>query len=224
MSTDYIPRPDKDFDPWFKHLNQYINLKITGVPPEWPHIPQAEFAKLAAAYADWYTAWGPAQNPHLRPETIAKNEARHAAEGVIRPFKRRFLDDPPVTDADRAAMEIHIKDTTPTSQPVPQTRPGFSMRPKDIRQVEVTIWDEEQGPDVKAKPHNYYAAIIYSGVLAAPPLRPEDLPQTEPATRSTHILHFDETQRGKTVYVAVRWQNHKGQRGEFSEIQSAIIP
>jgi hypothetical protein len=44
------------------------------------------------------------------------------------------------------------------------------------------------------------------------------------ATRTPHILEFTELDRGKTVYIAMRWQNKKGHKGPPSEIQSAIIP
>ena len=37
-------------------------------------------------------------------------------------------------------------------------------------------------------------------------------------------IHFDETERGKTVYVALTWQNERGIRGQWSDIKSAIVP
>jgi hypothetical protein len=44
------------------------------------------------------------------------------------------------------------------------------------------------------------------------------------ATRTPHILEFTEEERGKTVYVAICWQNEKGEKGPWSEIESAIVP
>jgi hypothetical protein len=35
---------------------------------------------------------------------------------------------------------------------------------------------------------------------------------------------FIQEERGKTVYVAMCWQNEKGQKGPWSEIESAIVP
>ncbi|MDR2586431.1 MAG: hypothetical protein LBC84_09510 [Prevotellaceae bacterium] len=44
------------------------------------------------------------------------------------------------------------------------------------------------------------------------------------ASRRPFTLHFDETERGKTVQVALAWQNERGIRGAWSEYKSAIIP
>jgi hypothetical protein len=52
----------------------------------------------------------------------------------------------------------------------------------------------------------------------------KELTRTELATRTPHYLRFDEADRGKTVYIALQWQNESGERGDPTEIQSAIIP
>jgi hypothetical protein len=44
------------------------------------------------------------------------------------------------------------------------------------------------------------------------------------ASKTPHALEFIEAQRGKTVYIAAAWQNERGLIGQWSEIQSAVIP
>jgi hypothetical protein len=44
------------------------------------------------------------------------------------------------------------------------------------------------------------------------------------ASRTPKSITFDETERGRTVYVALAWQNNRGNIGQWSEIQNAIIP
>ena len=56
MTKDYIPVRDKDFNDWFKFLNQYVAQKSGGSTPAWTHIPQAARTALADAYIVWYTA------------------------------------------------------------------------------------------------------------------------------------------------------------------------
>jgi hypothetical protein len=51
-----------------------------------------------------------------------------------------------------------------------------------------------------------------------------DLTRSVLATRTPHILEFTEEERGKTVYVAICWQNEKGEKGPWSEMESAIVP
>jgi hypothetical protein len=44
------------------------------------------------------------------------------------------------------------------------------------------------------------------------------------ASKTPHTFFFDETQRGKTVYIAAAWQNERGNIGQWSDIQSVVIP
>jgi hypothetical protein len=50
------------------------------------------------------------------------------------------------------------------------------------------------------------------------------LTRTVLATRTPYVLEFTEKERGKTVYVAICWQNEKGECSPWSEIESAIAP
>jgi hypothetical protein len=63
-------------------------------------------------------------------------------------------------------------------------------------------------------------AVISWGIFDAPPAGPEALTHTELATRSPHLLHFQEEDRGKTVYISLQWQNESGIRGDPTEMQA----
>jgi peptide methionine sulfoxide reductase MsrA len=43
-------------------------------------------------------------------------------------------------------------------------------------------------------------------------------------THTPLVIEFDEEDRGKTFWYAVRWENTRGEKGPWSEIMSAIIP
>jgi hypothetical protein len=43
-------------------------------------------------------------------------------------------------------------------------------------------------------------------------------------TRTPFSLEFQGHERGKTVYLALRWENTRGEKGPWSSVQSAIIP
>jgi hypothetical protein len=72
------------------------------------------------------------------------------------------------------------------------------------------------------KPHT--PAVVSFAVLDHIPKDEKELTRTELATRTPHLLRFTEEERGKTVYVAMQWQNESGERGDFTDIQSAIVP
>jgi hypothetical protein len=44
------------------------------------------------------------------------------------------------------------------------------------------------------------------------------------ASRTPFTLHFEETERGKTVYAGLAWQNERGILGQWSEYKTAVVP
>jgi hypothetical protein len=222
MSNDYIPTKDSIFDGWYQSLINYVDTKTSGSNPAWPTVPVEAAETIIDAFQPWHTAYVKTQSPHTAVDTEAKNDARAAAERLIRAFVNQYLRFPPVTNEDRTAMEIPNHDTTPTPIPVPTTRPEFGLKVKDLRRLDVDFHDQDSAS--KAKPYGYDGAVIFWSVLDTPPLRQEDLTRSELATRTPHTLSFEETERGKRVYIALRWQNEKGEKGPWSELQDAIVP
>jgi hypothetical protein len=60
--------------------------------------------------------------------------------------------------------------------------------------------------------------------LDGTPQNRDELNNHTMASRIPYSLLFDETERGKTVYGALLWQNERGIIGQWSEIKSAVIP
>jgi hypothetical protein len=91
-----------------------------------------------------------------------------------------------------------------------------------IRELVVGFWIK--GADHRAKPEGYDGAVVIWGIRDTPPERPEDLEHHAMASRTPFTLHFEETERGKTVQIALCWQNERGILGAWSEYKSAVIP
>ena len=72
-----------------------------------------------------------------------------------------------------------------------------------IRELVVDFWI--QGADHKAKPHGYDGAVIIWDIKDTAPTNPDELTHHTMASRTPFTLHFEETERGKTVYVALCW-------------------
>jgi hypothetical protein len=54
--------------------------------------------------------------------------------------------------------------------------------------------------------------------------RGQDLPDTELVTSSPHAKDYPPNQAGKRAAYAAAWQNEKGEKGKFSDVQVHIIP
>jgi hypothetical protein len=222
MGQDYLALIDAAFNLWFKIMVQYVNEKCTGAMPAWTHIPQAVLTAIADMYAAWYTAYAAVLKPHTPVETEAKNDAKKAAKKAIRLFVNQYLRFPPVTDEDRTAMGIPNHDTHPTPVPVPSDIPEVEAQtPKPrvlhfrFRRFNMKRW---------GKPDDVHGMELVWVISDAPPAKLADLIHSSFATKSPLELTFDEDQRGKRVYYAVRWETGTVKKGSFSEIFSAIIP
>ena len=65
----------------------------------------------------------------------------------------------------------------------------------------------------------------FNAALATPtPANPDELEHHTMASRTPFTLHFDEAERGKTVYVGLAWQNERGILGAYSEYKTAVVP
>jgi hypothetical protein len=222
MSRGFIPRNDEQFDTFFKLITQYVGTKTSGTSPAWTHIPQARMTALNADYAAWYTAFSNTFRPHSPVETREKNRVRLESERNLRAFINQFLRFPPVTDMDRDAMRIPNRDLIRTPHIEVTEVVEFEIELRNIREVVVNFWIK--GATHKAKPSGYDGAVIIWDVLDSPPASTNDLTLHTMASKTPHAIPFREEERGKTVYIAVYWQNERGNIGAWSEILSAVIP
>ena len=73
-------------------------------------------------------------------------------------------------------------------------------------------------------PYYLTGAVIFYAVSDTPVTSQAELSHSKLASHSPLELIFTPEQRGKTVYLAGRWQNRRGELSPWSEIVSAIIP
>jgi hypothetical protein len=222
MGKYYLSLNDADFDQWLKYMIQYVTGKCTGSPPDWDHIPASARSVVSAAYAAWYTAYSNFRGPHTEVDTEAKNDAKKTAKKVASAFVNQYLRFPPVTDEDRTAMGIPNKDTHPSPIPEPGDIPEVEAQtplPRVLRfrfrRANMKRW---------GKPRDVHGMELVWLISDTPPKEVEDLVHSAFATKSPLELTFKESERGKRLYYAVRWETNAMKKGKFSAIYSVIIP
>ena len=222
MKHDYIPHSDEEFNTFFKNITQYVGLKTSNSAPEWTHIPAAAKTALNDSYTNWYTAFGLTLKPHTPVETREKNRVRVIEERFLRGFVNQYLRFPPVTNADRDAMAIPNHDLIRTPHVDVTDIVEFEIKLRNIREVPIRFWIK--GATHKAKPVNSNGAVFIWEILGKPPADTGQLTHHAMASKNPFVIPFTEADRGKTVYIAAAWQNERGHVGQWSEIQSAVIP
>jgi hypothetical protein len=213
-----LPQSEDALVDWGDNFTAQLEAEGTSLD-----IPTQETAAVKSAlttFKDLHTkASGPARNSIV---TAEKKAAKEEFIRLVREMINFRFANPIITDAIRVQFGLHVKDHTYTPHGVPTTRPDFTLADKDFRRLNVDFRD--QGAVSKAKPYGVSGAVISWSVLDHPPSGIEELTKAVLATRTPHVLEFEEAERGKTVYVILQWQNTKGDKGPPSEILWAIVP
>jgi hypothetical protein len=218
---DYIPQNHAQFKAFAQNLLDYV-LARTFVQDNIWTFPDPRIHELRDVIQEFNRVFNETLGPRNAPQNLARREAQAAATRVIRAFVNQFLRFPPVTDVDRLEMGIPNHDTIRTDHTVVREEVDFVLEVSGQREITVRFWI--RGADHRAKPDGYDGAVIIYDLLDAPPETHDALNHHVMASRTPFTLHFDETDRSKTVYVALAWQNERGIRGAWSDIKNAIVP
>jgi hypothetical protein len=220
---DYIPRKDDKFNDWYSVFHMYVEEKTGGNFPEWTFIPSDELSDFQFCWTEWNNAWRDTLGPHDEIKTEIKIKARIASEKNIRPFVKRFMHFPPVTDEDRVAMGIPNYTDERTKPKPPKTAPEILPDTSTRRRIIAHYRDE--GSDKRGKPQNVHGIEILWAILDHPPVDLSELVHSAFSTRSPLVLEFEEHERGKRIYMVGRWEIIRdGEKGPFGAIVEAIIP
>ena len=222
MARDYVPHSPAQFLLFLGHLIKYVQAQLDATPLVWTHILKERFDQLGQRYGEFSQAFANHQETPTPAMTLARNEAQAEATRELRAFVNQFLRFPPVTNVDRVEMGVPNHDTIRTDHKVVTEMVDYVLHLRNIREIMVDFWI--QGETHKAKPQGYDGAVIVWDLLDAPPENPNALNHHSMASRTPFPLHFEEADRGKTVYIAAAWQNERGILGQWSEIKTAIVP
>ena len=218
---DYIPQNIDAFHRWYKHLDEYITAKTEGTSPAWHHIPPDELEEFNAAFYEWLEVYDALLTSDSTKAPKKRAFAKKQAVEFLRPFVKRHLQYKAVTDAERAEMEIPVRDISRTPLEQPQEKIAFDMVSDGPRMV--TCPFRVLGADGRARPHNADGAVFAWALLDKEPESLSELVNRSSATRTPLKLTFTDEDRGKKLYAAAAWKNVLGE-GSWSNIQFTYVP
>ncbi|MDR1561476.1 MAG: hypothetical protein LBS54_00105 [Dysgonamonadaceae bacterium] len=221
----YLPAKYADLLAWLKNFIDCIaaNRERFGVPED-------VFDDLRNKSSAFQLAQDKAEQHNAGPvDRLVRKEAADVVKKAARDVVNRYLKyNPDVTDADKRKLGITIPDDTKTPVEVPKTHPVFVLKLYDFMRISIQFHDqiltESDDKTPKARPYGVNGAVVKFATLEQPPKDHTGLGQSDLATRSPHILSFDAEDRGKTAYIAMAWQNEKGEKGPWTLVQSIIVP
>jgi hypothetical protein len=199
-----------------------IRLGFTADTPQGKWL-DGVFSDRYGAFVSAYNVWkNPAQRTPIMAAAFA--DARKAFTPVYRQLYTGLLkQNPLVAETDLVAMNLPERPAGGRSPvPVPHTTPEAEIVLPSPAVIEVHFRDA--GSDHVAKPRGVHGAEIAWAILDAAPVNWGQLTHTRFGTHTPFHLVFEGDQRGKRLYFALRWENTRGKKGPWSNIQDAVIP
>ena len=218
-SSKTIPQKDADFNVW----QNVIALAALENKQKWFLDSEWIDARFVPARDEWTKAWDVYKNPVTRTSLIVaeKKEKRANYQKLLSILVRNMKVNTRLTDEDRRHAGIVLDDRIPTPVPKPSTYPVAAVDTSMSRCLTVRFRDS--GGASAAKPYGVHGSEI-RWVIADDAPGIEQLVNSGFVTRSPHRLSFSDAERGKKVWLCLRWQNKRGENGRWGGIVDAIIP
>jgi hypothetical protein len=226
MSEDLIPRSEEKFRSMAKnmltvlleHRDEYGYGDKT---LEWTYLSEQGLPKYNT-YEDAYKKWEikSTRTPH---SVLALHEARKEFEPVIRKLAAMLKQSLRVTNLDLESMGLPPRpDGTKTHAPVANRPPFAKISTPLVGCLYVDYYDDDDRK--RAKPHGQHGVECCWVISDTPVKSLKGLLHSTFDTKTPLVLEFDREDCGRTVYLALRWENTRGDKGPFTRILSAAIP
>jgi hypothetical protein len=205
-------------------------------------VPDAEFTELGTLFSAAEALLQKAQDDVERTHvvTVACQAAFKALTSKMRFFRDRYFKMPPLAEGDWAALGFKAKDPHPTPVPVPEGTPAVSLSyPGGPHAITAHLGPMAGTQEINSGSDYGYA--IYVGImppggatleqaasekhyLMKPPVDGKSLTHYRFTRRQKEKILFDAEDAGMIAYICCRYENGKGEAGQWGPVVSIVIP
>lgn len=216
----YIPVRDGQMNSWLANFSTLITAS-----PATYGLVAGDATAIAAAVAAWTAAYALVTSPSTKTAATvsAKNTQRVNVLATCRPYAQTIANNAGVSSANKTAVGVNPRTSTPTPITTPTTNPVLTITQAMPLQAVVRYRDATASPSVKSKPYGAIACQIYATASATPITNPALLAYNANATKSPLIVMWGSGDVGKQGYYAARWVTRKGLFGPWSPIVNFTI-
>ncbi|KAA6302013.1 MAG: hypothetical protein EZS26_001829 [Candidatus Ordinivivax streblomastigis] len=203
------------------YLSDELTRKRMGIEGAHTWLNTNFFAKYQA-FKTAYEAW---LNPVTRTRLLT-SVLDDSIDALVPNYREVYTgllkNNPLVTDFDLISMGFPKRSKVDHHpNPAPVTIPEFELSVSGPRTIRVDFHD--RGAENHAKPHGVHGVNLGWAILDSPPEKWTELTNSAFDTKTPYHFSFDGDSKGKTLYIALRWENTTGQKGPWSDIQSIVI-
>jgi hypothetical protein len=220
MEHDYIPETDGKLLVWSKNLFEVVdeNAKEFALDP-------LEYGPILDLIKKYEDALAALDKPNSgKADTQAKNDARDELKTATRAYVKEYLDsNHRINNEERILLGLPIHKNTHIPAPVAEDAPGIDVDRTHIGHLKIYFF-VKGNKYRKGKPEGQHCGELVFIISETAPAKWSDMVHSLVDTNSPFDLVFENDQRGKTIWFAVRWENTRGEKGPWTEIFKAIIP
>jgi hypothetical protein len=183
-----------------------------------PLAAAADALATALAQADGETA----SKEDIRHKNTLLKTTRHQFQTFV---NTRVNYNERIDDEGRAALRTHVKDSARTPIPAPTDQVRLRVTPLAGHAHRIDFTSMTTGK--KSIPYGMNGVVLARQVLedgAPVPATGEELAVTELVTSSPHTTDYPPTQAGRRAAYSAAWQNERGTKGRFSDVEVHVVP
>jgi hypothetical protein len=213
----------KDSDSEFNRISEGVTTTAESNITEWSLSAPYFTDTVIPLRTRWRTKYAANSDPLTKNKLTVgeKDDARADYEPVVSHLIEELRNNPAVTDDDLRGMDIYIPPHGNAPTPTTDELITFGVETDKRRRLVFHACDER---GLKRKPHGVGSLEFKYGFMESDPVSVDELPETEFHSRTTFLIDFDESERGKKVYFCGRWMMKTMSPGPWGDIHFAIIP
>jgi hypothetical protein len=219
-NAPYIPTKQALLATWLQNFATLIQAS-----PSTYGLGAGDATNITNANTAWQAAYALVTSPTTKTKTTvgSKNTATVNMLNIIRPYAQQISNNAGVTSANKIALGLNPKTSTPSPITPPASNPVLTILNQNPGIVNLTYRDSATSPTSKAKPYGVKSCQLYGMPSATPITNPESLPQVATMTKSPFQFSFPSGYtKGMTWYFAAVWQIQKGEQSPFSPIITIV--
>lgn len=217
----YIPAKDSLLSTWVANFSSLVSA----LPGRYG-LTVADAANIASAVGVFQAAYALVTSPTTKTAAAvsAKNDAKIEMLAVVRPYAQQIALTAGVASADKVALGLNPRTSTPSAITVPVTAPTLTIDSAANLSMILRFRDSISSPKVKAKPYGVVAAEVVGMVSAVAVSNADSMPLIAMATKSPFTIIRGALDGGKQLYLAARWRIRTGGVGPWSPVINLTVP
>jgi hypothetical protein len=216
----YIPAKLSDLALWSANFAALIVAAPTTYG-----LVAADATTISGVNSTFQTAYTASIGPATRTPTTVQTriDATVALLATVRPYAQQVANNAGVSDANKIALGLNPRTTTPTKITTPATNPVLTIDQALTLQHVVRYRDQLASPTVKSKPYGVVQVQIFAMTSATAITDPAAIAYKTATTKSPVIISWDASEAGKKAYYTARWITRTGLVGPFAPIVSFTV-